>query len=397
MRLIALAVLLLWAPALTWATALRNFENTFSIERTSDGKIKQITLKKLPKTAVRFTETDYWREFVDELISSQEEIRLDDGNNFVETNLALAEFPNQYRKDQDAVLKVLKGKPIAPVLNDAKVKSALDLLAKDAESSDFNFRIIAVPYNPKYFDSHEKALKILVKASGIITLAGGSYGVSAALFLVQSAFDMILERRTYFQNYFVYHIHKYGPEKFGLTKEEAELILSSIYESRIKWWDIWERKKARNNWSRYGMMRYQEQLYEAEKRRKYDANEFGFTDDPVGFAFHGGVTAGFKRIMNLVTPRSLLSKKPSDGFEYQSPNRIRSYRMFYYLSQLAARLSPVPVVSGAYDFFVESLYVPQRQMEGSLYGYYCDMKSADEAEILVRQSINPFIIAEIED
>lgn len=377
-----------------WATAIRTFENTFKIERSSDGKLERITLKKLPQN--NLIEADFMQSFVDDLVKSQEEVRYHGTANFIETEMELSEWPSKVKKDQEQINEVLKRVSVEPTLKHPKLKEALSLLASESQNDEFNFRVIAVPNNPTYFSSNETALKLVVRASGIITLvAGGSFGVSAGIFMVQAAFDMILERRTYFQNYFLYHLERYGPEKYGLTKAEAELVKSSIYESRIRFWDMWEKNKARVDWDKYGHNKYLDQVIEADKRRKNDSGELSVWGNRLGFAFNSGESSGYKRIVNLFNPRSLFSKKSSHGYEFQSPTKLRTKRLLYFLSQLAVRLSPVPVVSGVYNHFVESLYVPQRQTEGGLYAYFCDNGAEHEAGVVVQQSVNPFVITEV--
>lgn len=377
-----------------WATSIRTFDNSFEIERSANGKLEKIILKKNSES--HFIEQDYMQNFLDELVRSQQEVQYHGAAGFIETEMESNDWPEKIKRDQEAVNRVLKNVSIEPALKNPKVKEALNLLVSGAENDEFNFRIIAVPYNQNYFYNNEAVLKLFVKASGVVTLVtGGSYGVSAGLFLVHSAFNMLLERRTYFQNYFLYYLEKYGPEKYGITKAEARLIKSSIYESRIKFWDIWEKNKARVDWEGYGHKKYLDQLIGADKRRKASTTDLTKWGNRIGYVFNEGESSGYKRIINLFNPRSILSKRTSLGYEYNWPNRLRLQRLLYFLSQVAVRLSPVPVVSDVYDHFVESLYIPQRQTEGGLYGYFCDTVSEQEAATVIQQSVNPFVIMEV--
>ncbi|OQW47246.1 MAG: hypothetical protein A4S09_15750 [Proteobacteria bacterium SG_bin7] len=375
--------------------SVRTFENTFKIERDSSGKIGKIILLKSSQNHF-LLESDYMQHFLDELVRRQNEVQSQGASHFIETEMDLGDWPDNIKKDQYAVNRVLNKVPLEPILKKSNIKEALNILVVGSESDEFNFRVIAVPYDSRYFYASEAALKLFLKASSLVTFAtGGSFGASAGLFLVQSAFNMLLERRIYFQNYFLYYLEKYGPEKYGMTKTEANLVKSSIYESRIKFWDIWEKNRARVDWENYGQKKFLDQAIASEERRKSDKDEFTIWGSRIGFAFHDGETSGYKRIVNLFNPRNILSEKASPGYEYNLPTGLRTKRLFYFLSQLAVRLSPVPVVSDIYDHFVESLYVPQRQTEGGLYGYFCDTGLAQEASVVVQQSINPFVVMEV--
>lgn len=371
----------------------RSFEDAFKIQRDSSGKLEKVILKKNSQSLL--IESDYMQNFLDEVINSQQEVQYRSTTGFFETEMESNDWPDKIKRDQQAIDRVLTKVSVAPTLKSPKVKEALNVLMRGSESDEFNFRVIAAPYDPKYFYSNEAALKLFLKASGIVTLVtGGSFGVSAGLFVVQAAFNMVLERRTYFQNYFLYHIEKYGSEKFGLTEAEAQLVKSSIFESRIRFWDIWEKNKARVNWEDYGNKKILEQVVSADKRRQTSPADLTKWGNRIGYAFNEGESSGYKRIINLFNPRHLFSKKSSRAFDYSSPGFLRTKRLLYFLSQVAVRLSPVPVVSDVYDHFVESLYIPQRQTEGALYGYFCDSGAEEEAGVLLQQSVNPFVIME---
>ncbi len=392
--LTVLVVLIL--PHGSWANVAEDFFKTFAIERGYDGKIKKIYLKR--GNARRLTFDDVAESFTDEILAAQNEIKQFDERSFIENNFEIQDWPIEQRQQAEKTLRLLKQQDLQAVIKDKSVTNAINYLLESGESETFNFRVLAVPENPRYYDSNETALRIGVKASGLINLAaGGAFGVSAALFLVSRTFDMILERRSFFQNCLIYYFDKYGPERFGVSKFESQKILSSIYESRIKVWHFWERKRARLTWDKYGFDKYSAYLVDAEKRRKTENQELVSWGSRMGFAFHDGENRSGKKIVNLVTHRSVMSKKLSYGFDYTSPNKLRNLRLLYFLMQIGVRFAPVPGSGRVFDFFVESLYVPQRQMEGMLYGFLKDNGSPSAAHAVARQTINPFILLEVEN
>lgn len=388
-----IATMTLMLPLKIWAID-QDFANTISIDRAPEGKITKVYLKKT--NSRNFTEESFIDDLVNDIESVQNEIRQPQSLGFVESKLEITAWPAEHRKTAEEALGLLRQYDLKPILTHPEVKKAMSLLSQESNNDIFNFRVLAVPENPKYYDSNEKALKIAMQASGLVKLAlGSSFGVTIALFFIKSSFDMILERRAFFQNYLLYHFEKYGPEKFGVSQNEAKRIKSSIFESRIRWWAFWERKLARMDWDKYGHGKHLDNQMSADRRRKAEALELKIWGTPMGFAFHNGENDGNKKVVNLVTPRNAISKRLSYGFDYANPEKLRLERLLYFVLQMGVRLAPVPAVSTVFDFFVESFYVPQRQMEGSLYGFFSDSGSREQAHKIARQSINPFIITEV--
>ncbi|OQW47953.1 MAG: hypothetical protein A4S09_14240 [Proteobacteria bacterium SG_bin7] len=383
-RIFALvSTLALIAPVVTHA---RNFADFITVERDRNSQITKVVLNKTSKFSSQMLAED----FISRIEMAGEEV------GFLENQLEKTDWPKEHQKKAEEAISYLKQVDLKSILENSEIKKAFGLIFEASESGTHNFRVLAVPNDPKYFDSNETALKVIHQASGIIKLAmGNSYGAALALFVAQSAFDMILERRIFFQNYLLYHLEKYGPQKFGLTEAEADLVKSSIFESRIPWWKFWERTLARQKWERYGHDMHLDTLIAAKRSRKRETGELNQWEKPLGFAFHAGQAGANKLIVNMVTPRSVISKKLSHAFEFSSPTKIASLRMFYFLLQMGVRLAPVPVVSNVFDFFVDSLYIPQRQMEGALLGYFDDENSDSECRAVAIQTINPFIIAEV--
>ncbi|OQW47245.1 MAG: hypothetical protein A4S09_15745 [Proteobacteria bacterium SG_bin7] len=358
-----------------------------NIERNTQGGVVRVTLK---RNNVDYSGMDLVEKFLKEIISAQNKISL------LEQNLDTQDWPEEHRKKAKEAIDLLKQNDLKPILEHPALKKALHHIFQEADNEGFNFRILAVPDDSKFFEDHEILLNVLRDASGLVRLAmGNSYGAAVALYLIQTSFDMILERRIYFQNYFLYYLEKYGPEKLGLRVLEAKKIKSSIFESRIRWWEFWERSEAQVNWEKYGHNKHLDTLIAAMKQKKAEVLELNTWGNQLGFAFHDGELGNSKRIVNLVTPRSVVSQKLSHTFDFANPKKIASLRLLYFLLQIGIRLAPTPAISTVFDFFMDSLYIPQRQMEGALVGYFRDENSFDQGNKIAFQSINPFIIAEV--
>ncbi len=386
-RFLFLSALTLVLPNVLYATDGKDFANFISIERNDQGAVSRIILK---KNRQKFTSSELVDRFLKEIKSAQERIGL------LEKSLEVQDWPEEHIKKAEEAIAYLKQNDLKPILENPDFKKALTLVFQEADSGAYDFRVLAVPDNMTYFDDHELILKVLRQASELVKLAiGNSYGATIGLFLVQVSFDMILERRNYFQNYLLYHLEKYGPEKFGITPSESRKIKSSIFESRIRWWEFWERSEAQVTWESYGHNKHLDSLVAAKKRKKTEIQDLEVWGRPLGFAFHDGEIGSAKRIVNLLTPHNIVSEKLSHAFDFSKPQKIITGRMLYFLVQLGVRFAPVPAASTVFDFFMDSLYIPQRQMEGSLFGYLRDENSFDYAKQIALQSINPFVIAEV--
>ncbi|MDZ4661921.1 MAG: hypothetical protein SGJ18_09935 [Pseudomonadota bacterium] len=389
--MIYLFILTLLSPIAAQSDTGQSFFGRVQVERDASGGLKRVYLK----NRQRFSEKNIVQNFVDDILAAQEKIKSANSTSVLKMAGESKDWPLGSREMVEQSLVFLKEYDLKPVLDDPSVRNAMEYLVQQAESEGHDFRVLAVPDNPSYFNANEQAMKIAMQALDLVKLAvGNSYGVNVAIFVIRTLFDMILERRTFFQNYILYHFDKYGPEKFGITRVEANKITSSVFESRIAWWDFWERNYAKINWDQYGQGKYVDFLVQAEKRKNSGNSEVSKWGEKHGFAFHSGEVGSLNKVLNLVNPWSVVSDKLSVGYDFSNTSRIRYERTLFYLLQMAIRLAPVPLVSTVFDFFMESMYIPQRQMEGVLFGYFEDAGLNKEANIVVRQSINPFLLME---
>jgi hypothetical protein len=360
-----------------------------NIERNEEGLIDKIILV---KSKNNLSSDVLLSNFLGEIKEMQKKIA---SANFSSASLDTTDWPEEYKEHANLALSQLKEHDLKEILENPKFIEAMQMVFESADLEIHNFRILAVPENSKYYLSNELVLKILRQASGLIrTAMGNSFGIDVAMFLITYSFDMIIERRNYYQNYMLYYFDKYGGEQYGLSDLEIAKIKSSVFESRIQWWKFWERVKAIKTWDTYGDHKHLDDLILSESRKNKRDEDLDAWGVPMGMIFHDGELKGKGRVVNLLDKRHLFSKKLSFAVDKESPKKIGIVRLVYFLMQIGMKFVPVPAVSSVFDFFMNSMYVQQRQTEGAVYGYYRDNDDLDMARIISFQSINPFVIAE---
>lgn len=380
-----LLLLLFFAPTAYGAELLEKIK----IERSPNGAIEKVVLAKGNSP---FSSEDLLNNFLRDIETTQ---ALMTSPGFLNDNVDIKEWPKEHRTEAKKSLTLLKEHDLKQILENPEVKKVLKDVFESANLEIHNFRVLAVPEDSKYFAKNEMLLKLIRQFSGLMkTALGNSFGVSIALYLVQYSFDMIIERRNFYQNYLLYYLDTYGSEGLGVTEAEVQKIKSSIFESRIKWYQFWELIRAQKTWDEYGYNNHLDDVIAAEKRKNSRAGDLNTWGSQMGFGFNAGEKKSTSVVVNLINSQNVVSKKLSLAFDADHPRKILTLRLVYFVLQLGLRFAPVPAVSSVFDFFVNSLYVPQRQLEGALYGYYQDKNSTDLARIIADQTINPFIIAE---
>ncbi len=373
------------------ADPLIDLHKKISIERAADGKLKRVYLRETHS----LNQPQILKNYFQDLILAQAAIKNKSLSQFLDIEQDMSTWPAEHQKIAKESLKYLTENDLKPIIESAPFQEALDHLLTSSQSEEYDFRVLAVPHDPTFFGSNELVMKILMQSLSIIRLGmGNSMGVDVAIFLIKTTFDLIMERRVYFQNYFLYNLDKYGAETFNISFEEAKKIQSSIFESRISWWNYWEKKYAKFDWDNYGQDRFVDQLIVADNGISSGLPENSSWGERLGFAFSTVQTGNSTKVLNLIDSRHVFSKKVSLAYDYTSPYKIRMTRLFYFLLQTAVRFAPVPAVSTVFDFFMDSMYVPQRQTEGALYGYFSDQGLEKEKDMVSWQSINPFVIME---
>ncbi|MEK6626474.1 MAG: hypothetical protein AABY86_16015 [Bdellovibrionota bacterium] len=137
----------------------------------------------------------------------------------------------------------------------------------DQELANIGLITLARPYDSQFFYKRQVLYEI-VKA--FLNLAKSQLGevpvLNTAMFIIQEAERMIRQRRTFHQNMLLHYLENFKEEELGLTHDEANMIWSSVYESRIPWYAFWETDFANQNWMKYGTDRFFQSIRLANTR-----------------------------------------------------------------------------------------------------------------------------------
>lgn len=242
------------------------------------------------------------------------------------------------------------------------------------------FRLLAAPSTPTAFDTEQdiaEAVKLILgQAGSVLGLASPAYNVFE--FLVDQYIEALESRRAFYQNQLLVLL---ANDSALFTAKEKSAIRSSIFYSRLEFYDLPARSKARKAWATYG----DDQLEKALKPCK-------------GFAKAGDKVWGscFKQDGNLIVNRMInkvtLSKEPSLAFDVKNPSRVQDFRILMLLARLGTKLLPVPsLAKKPVYYWIDSQFVEQRKSEGYVYAYATLRNQTDLANWILTGTANPII------
>ena len=116
--------------------------------------------------------------------------------------------------------------------------------------------------------------------------------LNTASYAIVKIAELIRERRFYNQNILLHYLENYKAEDLGLSHSEANLIFSSIYESRIQWFAIWESNMAVNNWKSFGAKRFHQRIRTANNSLRQVRDSYDSIGDRVNYSFLYAVEEG---------------------------------------------------------------------------------------------------------
>lgn len=215
--------------------------------------------------------------------------------------------------------------------------------------------------------------------------------LNTASYVMVQVEKLITERRAFHQNMLLHYLEMFKPEELGLTKTEVDLIWSSIYESRIVWWNYFESDAARSTWAKYGINKFYQNFRLASATLRDHSGTYSSLDERMNYAFQKVTLNNEKVAINLFDKEGMFFNTPAVAYNFDRPTVVARKRVLLNLAQLG--LSFVPLSAYLKDTatnFIKSFYEKQRLTEGALFGYLESMGQKDHQEKLVEQYMNPF-------
>lgn len=257
----------------------------------------------------------------------------------------------------------------------------------------FSLRTVARLDSPRFFYQRAVTYKAVEFGLNMAKKKLTSVPLLGTVSYILVRVDKLLrDRRLFNQNILLHYFENFAPEDLNMTKEEVDLAVSSIYESRISYLGLAESNRAELDWFKYGFTKFYQNYRLANNRLR----KFNYIYQNVGkrlnFAFIDVVENGQREIINLVDKNHMFSSKPHVAYYYDRPNKVFLNRTLIRLSQIGLSFVPfVPErVRNAIDSFADSFYYQQKITEGSLYGYFDSIGDDKMKEQIKIQSINPY-------
>lgn len=199
--------------------------------------------------------------------------------------------------------------------------------------------------------------------------------LNIASFVIVRVHDMMLEQRHFAHNMLLHYVETVKEDKLGMTKEEVDRMVSSIYEYRIEATDIFGSNRANADWLNYGMNNFYTVVRGGNatiESWKGPFSTMAFTDvKKVNFAFAKVTHEGSQKMYHLMHKAHMFSGKPSLAYDFAKPTKVKRMRSLLNIGGVALGFLKLPaIIKTNADKFIKSLYVGQVRTEGALVGYF---------------------------
>lgn len=253
-------------------------------------------------------------------------------------------------------------------------------------------QVIAAPQTSNFFYTKRVTYQVVKWALDFAKDRLSSVPIlNTASYIIVEAERMIRERRTFHQNILLHYFESSSAEELGMSEEEMNAVLSSVYESRIPWFAFWESRAAGERWNRYGVDKfYTDFRYASSNLRRY-RRAYDRVGERYNFAFQEIEHEGERMIVNLVNSNYLFDGSPSVAYSFDRPERLAMKRSLLVLGGLGVSFLPFPqFLKDMAETVIKSFYDEHRITEGALFAFFETERNREALEILKLQYLNPF-------
>ena len=396
-----LGMLLLLLCSSVFASNLSGFDKRFELIRDDNGKLTAVNMKMFTKN---FSIWPYINQIKNDIKAEIErmgqkghEQELEEFINYLEQE-SNWKNDDQIKENSMVVRQSLKGLinvKVDQVFQQALSEGVIVGFEKDIRDVLLNFSlsIIANPNDARFFYRRHVIYEVVKKALEIAKERFSDVPVlNLVSFIIVKVHDLMLDQRLYHQNMLLHYLQNFPESELGLSKDEADHVFSSIYESRIGVTDILSSNRAAANWDRYGTDIFFEYLRVANSkvRRTYSANTL---QKRYNFAFVEVLEEGKRVVKNIFNTKHMLSGNMATAYEYEAPNKVKRTRALLNLAQVGLGFLPVAGwLKNQVDGFLQSFYVEQSRTEGALMAYFESNGNMDMFHKIHAQARNPYLI-----
>lgn len=369
-----------------FAYEMKGFDARFGLVKNAEGKVTAIKLK---KAVTKFTIRPFLEQIKNDLKAEQATFS---AKSFSEKEAQIDEMLstmglNSYDKNAAGSEEARRMKESLLNLPNIDVDAAFAALNDGDFWAEFQRRLQdAMMYiDPSVLTYHDDA-RFFYKKN--VTYAVVKWALeqaqkrfadmpilNIASFVIVRVHDMMLEQRLFHHNMLLHYFETVSEDKLGMTKEEVDLAISSIYEYKIQATNFLESNRAAADWMNYGQNNFYRMIRSGNTRvRDWAGPVFGgrFTNiKKVNFAFAEVTEKEAKKIYHLHLSAHSFTSKPALAYDYSQPNRIKRTRALLNLAGVGLGFITLPSwIKDNVQSFMQSMYVEQVRMEGALVGYF---------------------------
>lgn len=221
--------------------------------------------------------------------------------------------------------------------------------------------------------------------------------LNIATFVIVRVHDMMLEQRLFHHNMLLHYFETIPETELGMTKEEVDRAVSSIYEYKIDAMNIFESNRAARDWLNYGMNNFYMTVRSGNARMRdwqSPMSRVRFSDvKKLNFAFASVTHEGARKIYHLHHTGHQFTRNPALAYDYSNPKRVKRNRALLNLAGVAIGFINIPGwIKGSIETFIKSFYVEQVRTEGALVGYFESTGDTAMIEKVYAQRANFYIL-----
>lgn len=375
---------------------IRPYQERFKVIK-KDGKAIMIKDKSL---SFNFSINPYIKFIKEKLLSEQELMNSKADYEYEVAALFEAEMLEKGELNNRNVglvvdsLKELKKIDVDKVFNDSGFKQVINKFESkigDALKS-LDPSIVANLENSKFYYKKRVTYQVLTWGLNFAKKRLSSIPIlNTASYVLVQVERLIRERRTFHQNMLLHYFENFSEDELGMTHDEVNKAFSSVYESRIPWFAIWESNAAQQNWLKYGTNKFFQSIRTANTRLRAQSGRYSELGKRINYAFQEAVEKDQKVILNLFDSQNMINRKPAVAFYMDSPKKVARLRTVLQLAQLGLSFIPLPnFVKSLGERYMKSFYEAQKLTEGALYGYFESNNEEEGMEDIKAQYLNPF-------
>lgn len=382
-RLIILSLgLMMSLTAFAEDLALQGFNERFTLVRNSENKV---TIIKLKKAVTRFTIKPFIEQIKADLQKEQASFTtLSPSEKEAEIDQMLADMGYGLTGSQEAE-KVKEALMNIPNIN---VEDAFtELNAQGDFWAEFQRKlqeaitfvdptVLANLDDARFFYKRQVTYKVVVWALEQAKKRFSNVPVlNIASFVIVRVHEMMLEQRHFHHNMLLHYFETIPETKLGMTKEEVDRTVSSIYEYRIDATNIFESNRAARDWMNYGMNNFYTSVRAGNNRIREWSGPLSSTNfqdiKKLNFGFASVTHEGSRQVYHLHASGHMFTTKPALAYDYGNPNRVKRNRALLNIAGVVLGFIKMPGwLKGNVDSFLKSFYVNQVRLEGALVGYF---------------------------